>query len=308
MAFKKTLFITYVFLILMGEILFTQQKNNEDIVSKNINELYLEINNLISSSQGKFALAFSEIGNEDNKIFINEDEVFHAASTFKTAVMIEVFRQAKEGRFSLDDSIYVKNEFRSIVDGSSYSLDISEDEGKELYSFIGKYKSIRELVFDMITVSSNLATNLLIDLVGAENVTKTIGNIGAKNLKVLRGVEDIKAFKLGLNNSTTAKDLLIVYESLATNKILDRNACEEMIEILSKQKFNDLIPKYLPKNLKIAHKTGSISKTEHDSGIVFLDNGKKYILVILSTNLENLEEGKELIARISKLIFDYMMD
>lgn len=308
MAFKKTLFITYVFLILMGEILFTQQKNNEDIVSKNINELYLEINNLISSSQGKFALAFSEIGNEDNKIFINEDEVFHAASTFKTAVMIEVFRQAKEGGFSLDDSIYVKNEFRSIVDGSSYSLDISEDEGKELYSFIGKYKSIRELVFDMITVSSNLATNLLIDLVGAENVTKTIGNIGAKNLKVLRGVEDIKAFKLGLNNSTTAKDLLIVYESLATNKILDRNACEEMIEILSKQKFNDLIPKYLPKNLKIAHKTGSISKTEHDSGIVFLDNVKKYILVILSTNLENLEEGKELIARISKLIFDYMMD
>lgn len=308
MAFKKTLFITYVFLILMGEILFTQQKNNEDIVSKNINELYLEINNLISSSQGKFALAFSEIGNEDNKIFINENEVFHAASTFKTAVMIEVFRQAKEGRFSLDDSIYVKNEFRSIVDGSSYSLDISEDEGEELYSFIGKYKSIRELVFDMITVSSNLATNLLIDLVGAENVTKTIGNIGAKNLKVLRGVEDIKAFKLGLNNSTTAKDLLIVYESLATNKILDRNVCEEMIEILSKQKFNDLIPKYLPKNLKIAHKTGSISKTEHDSGIVFLDNGKKYILVILSTNLENVEEGKELIARISKLIFDYMMD
>lgn len=308
MAFKKTLFITYVFLILMGESLFTQQKNNEDIVSKNINELYLEINNLISSSQGKFALAFSEIGNEDNKIFINEDEVFHAASTFKTAVMIEVFRQAKEGRFSLDDSIYVKNEFRSIVDGSSYSLDISEDEGEELYSFIGKYKSIRELVFDMITVSSNLATNLLIDLVGAENVTKTMGNIGAKNLKVLRGVEDIKAFKLGLNNSTTAKDLLIVYESLATNKILDRNACEEMIEILSKQKFNDLIPKYLPKNLKIAHKTGSISKTEHDSGIVFLDNGKKYILVILSTNLENVEEGKELIARISKLIFDYMMD
>lgn len=308
MEFKKTLFIIYVLLILMGEFLFTHQKNNEDIVSKNIDELYLKINNLISSSQGKFALAFSEIGNENNKIFINEDEVFHAASTFKTAVMIEVFRQAREGRFSIDDSIFVKNEFRSIVDGSSYSLDISEDECEELYSFIGKYKSIRELVFDMITVSSNLATNLLIDLVGAEEVTRTMESLGAKNLKVLRGVEDIKAFKLGLNNTTTAKDLLLVYESLATNRILDKDACDQMIEILSKQKFNDLIPKYLPKHIKIAHKTGSISKTEHDSGIVFLDNGKKYVLVILSTNLDNIEEGKELIARISKLIFDYMMD
>ena len=82
-------------------------------------------------------------------MFINEKMIFHAASTMKTPVMIEIFKQAAENKFNLDDSIEVKNEFKSIVDGSTYSMDISDDSGEELYNFIGKRKNHPRVLFSI---------------------------------------------------------------------------------------------------------------------------------------------------------------
>lgn len=276
--------------------------NNSD-PSKLKNILEKEIQN----TKGIFAIAFKEIGNDENKIIINGDEVFHAASTMKTPVMVEVFKQAIFGKFLLEDSIEVKNKFESLVDGSIYSLDVKDDGDDKLYSLIGQKRKIYDLVYDMITVSSNLATNLLIELVSPAMVTLTMEEFGLNNIKVLRGVEDIKAFELGLNNTVTASNLMKLYEMIATHNILNDKSCEEMIKILLDQKFNDKIPKYLPKNVKVAHKTGSINKVEHDSGIVYLPDGRKYVLVILSKDLDSNEAGKETIAKISKLIYDYMI-
>ncbi len=272
----------------------------------NLNPLKQNIEKELSSTAGTFAVAFQEIGNSENQILINESIIFHAASTMKTPVMIEVFKQAGEGKFSLDDSILVKNEFKSIVDGSPYSLDLSSDSDDKLYSLIGQKHKIYDLVYDMITVSSNLATNLLIELVGADKVYQTMKNLGIENLKVLRGVEDIKAYEAGLNNITDALSLMKLYLLIAEKKILFEKDCDAMIRILMDQKFNDKIPKYLPGDVKVAHKTGSISKVEHDSGIVFLPDGKQYVLVILSKELEDATKGKETIARVSKQIYDYM--
>ncbi|MCR4416540.1 MAG: class A beta-lactamase-related serine hydrolase [Ignavibacteria bacterium] len=262
----------------------------------------------IQASKGTFAVAFKEINNDANQLLINGDEVFHAASTMKTAVMVEVFKQAILGKVSLDDSLLVRNEFKSIVDGSVFSLDVKADGDDQIYSLIGKKRRIYDLVYDMITVSSNLATNLLIDLVSPANVTKTMEEYDLHGIKVLRGVEDIKAYELGLNNTVTATDLMKLYELISTNKILTDRSCEEMIKILLDQKFNEKIPKYLPDNVKVAHKTGSISKVEHDSGVIFLPDGRKYVLVVLSKDLDNNEKGIETIARISKLIYDYMTE
>ncbi|PJB01112.1 MAG: serine hydrolase, partial [Ignavibacteria bacterium CG_4_9_14_3_um_filter_36_18] len=139
------------------------------MAQSNIEKLTAEIKNKLDSAKGIYGLVYKDLQTGEN-IFYNEKENFHAASTMKTPVMIEVFKQAEEGSFSLDDSILVKNEFKSIVDSSLYRMDISEDSGENLYQFIGGKKTIRQLVYDMITVSSNLATNILIDLVHAENV------------------------------------------------------------------------------------------------------------------------------------------
>ena len=121
----------------------------------------------------------------------------------KTPLMIEVFNQINEDKFNLYDSILIINQFKSIVDDSFFSLSDIEDSEKDLYEHLGKKKSIYSLVFDMITVSSNFATNLIIDYVGVENVNNTMRKIGANDINVLRGVEDIKAFEKGLNNTTT---------------------------------------------------------------------------------------------------------
>jgi len=297
----------FIILILLFFFENTVTGQNKIHIS-NLSTLKEELENEIQVSKGIFAIAFKEIGNEDNIIIINGDEVFHAASTMKTPVMVEVFRQSIIGRFSLDDSIVVRNEFKSIVDGSTYSLDVKDDGDDKIYSMIGQKRKIYDLVYDMITVSSNLATNLLIDLVEPANVTRTMKEYGLEKIKVLRGVEDLKAYELGLNNTVTANDLMKLFELIATNKILNEQSCNEMIKILLDQKFNDKIPKYLPANVKIAHKTGSISKVEHDSGIVFLPDGRKYVLVVLSKELDDNEKGKETIAKISKLIYDYLTE
>ncbi|NPV10816.1 MAG: serine hydrolase [Ignavibacteria bacterium] len=297
-------FILIIFFFFIGIAVNGQNLKENSKLSRLKEKLESEI----QASKGTFAVAFKEINNDANQLLINGDEVFHAASTMKTAVMVEVFKQAILGKVSLDDSLLVRNEFKSIVDGSVFSLDVKADGDDQIYSLIGKKRRIYDLVYDMITVSSNLATNLLIDLVSPANVTKTMEEYDLHGIKVLRGVEDIKAYELGLNNTVTAKDLMKLYELIATNKILTDRSCEEMIKILLDQKFKEKIPRYLPDNVKVAHKTGSISKVEHDSGVIFLPDGRKYVLVILSKDLDNNEKGIETIARISKLIYDYMTE
>src|SRR5690606_21176661 len=113
------------------------------------------------------------------ELFINEDTVFHAASTMKTPVMIEVYKQSAEGRFQLTDSLPVKNEFYSIVDSSVFGLTVGDDSDDLLYRQIGHNQTIYDLVSQMIQVSSNLATNILIDLVDARKVTQTMRSLGA---------------------------------------------------------------------------------------------------------------------------------
>jgi len=239
----------------------------------------------LSKQKGTFAVAFKDL-KSGNELLINEHDTFHAASTMKTPVMIEVFKQAAKKRFSLSDSLVIKNEFKSIVDSSTYSLDSADDSELDLYKHIGEKRTIYDLVYDMIIASSNLATNMIIELVNAKNVTQTMHRLGAKNIQVLRGVEDDKAFEKGLNNTTTAYDLMVIFEKIARGKTASKEASQAMIKILLDQRFNDIIPAYLPQEVKVAHKTGFITGLHHDSGIVFLPDGRKYVLVLYQKNLK----------------------
>jgi beta-lactamase class A len=264
-----------------------------------------DINTILSAHKGTFAVAFKNL--ETGEIlFINEHEIFHAASTMKTPVMAEVFKQANEGKFNLKDSLTLRNDFRSIVDGSSFTLSQEDDSDHALYEQLGQKKSIDSLVYYMIIVSSNLATNLIIELVDAKKVTDHMRGIGANDMKVLRGVEDGKAFELGLNNVTSAYDLMLLFEKIAKGEMVSKEASEKMERILLDQKFNEIIPAKLPKEVRVAHKTGGIAGVRHDSGIVILPNGKKYVIVLLSKELENEEAGVNAMAEVSKRIYDHV--
>ncbi|NOZ62790.1 MAG: serine hydrolase [Calditrichaeota bacterium] len=253
--------------------------------------------------QATVAVAFEDLPSGAS-LFINEKVQMHAASTMKTPVMIEVFKQAQEGRLRLTDSIEVKNEFRSIVDGSKFSLSEIDDSDDIVYRHLNKKMTIRDLVYQMITVSSNFATNLLIDLVGAENVSATMHSIGAKNIQVLRGVEDLEAFRAGLNNTTDAYDMYLIMKKIALKEVVSPEACDEMIAILVDQRFKDKIPRYLPSTIRVAHKTGWITGIDHDAAIVYLTPEHPYILVVMTKGIKNHVQAQELIGQISKKIFE----
>jgi beta-lactamase class A len=269
-------------------------------------ELLQKIQAELAQHKGMFALAFTDLQTKEQIVW-NGSETFHAASTMKTPVMIEVFKQVAAGKFSLSDSVLVKNEFKSIVDSSLYKLDAGDDSQQELYKLVGSKLPLSELVYQMIILSSNLATNIIMEMVDGKKVTQTMRDMGAKDIMVLRGVEDSKAFAKGLNNSTTAYDLMLIFQQMAEGKIINQKACDDMIRILLDQKHNTMIPALLPKEVKVAHKTGSITGVHHDSGIVFLPDGRKYVLVILSKNLENADTATVSMAKVSEMIYQYTL-
>lgn len=228
------------------------------------------------------------------------DKVYHAASTMKVPVMIELFRQEAEKLLLKSETLAVRNEFKSVVDGSPYSMDFGEDSDDTVYKNIGTSMTLEALNFQMITVSSNFATNLLIDRLGVKNVRATVEALGAYGLEVRRGVEDQKAFDQGIINETTARALFVVMNAIAQGKAVSRPASEAMVEILAAQKFNEGIPQGVPAGTRVAHKTGTITRIHHDAAIVY--GARPCVLVVLTRGLEKEADSDALIARITRAL------
>jgi beta-lactamase class A len=263
-------------------------------------DVMADIQRLIRASGADVAVAFRTLDDRE-ELFIQPDVSFHAASTMKVPVLIELYRQTRAGALSLDAEIPVVNEFHSIVDGSPFTLDPGDDSDAEVYKHIGGSMSYRALAEAMITVSSNFATNLIIEHLGAKNIQKTMDAIGAKEMHVLRGVEDDSAFQKGLNNSTTARALMAVMETIARGKAVDESASSEMVAILKRQTFNSRIPAGLPPGTPVAHKTGEITRIQHDAAIVY--GPRPFVLVILVRGLDDPARGSALAADITRVLY-----
>jgi len=254
----------------------------------------------IADSHAEVGIAFRTV---DGKAewFHNVHQVFHAASTMKVPVMIELFHQVKEGKVRLDEAMVVHNAFHSIVDGSPYTLDPADDSEAELYQAEGQTRTLSALCELMITVSSNFATNLLIERLGVENIRAEVAALGAPEMQVLRGVEDSKAYEKGLNNTTTACALETLMRAIAEGKAVDPEASRQMIAILEKQQFNEGIPAGLPAGTRVAHKTGEITKIHHDAAIVYAP--RPFVLVILIRGMADRKDSAALMAEVTRLLY-----
>ena len=228
----------------------------------------------------------------DFTLDIQSDRSFHAASTMKVPVMIETWRRAREGSLDLSMPLEVKNEFHSIVDSSLYSIE--EDTDDAIYERLGETMTVTELVYQMITVSSNLATNLLIDYLGAELIQNTVNSLDAPGMQVLRGVEDLKAFDLGLSNETTAAALAQIMEAIMLGEAVDPAADRSMVGVMLDAAFNEMIPAGLPEGTRTAHKTGQITRIHHDAAIIYPPQAEPYVLVILIEGLDDDDVSAEL--------------
>ncbi len=261
-------------------------------------------NRIIQDSGAYVGVAYVDLGSTDT-LFINADTSFHAASTMKVPVMIELFRRANTGSFRMDQGLLMVNQFASLVDGSPYTLDMGSDSDSTLYHRIGERVRVDSLLRLMITRSSNFATNTLITLVGADAVTKTMRELGARRIQVLRGVEDGKAFERGLNNTTTARDLALILRALEEGRAASPDATRQMLAILMAQEFNEKIPAGLPPGTRVAHKTGDITAVSHDAAIVYPPGGKPYVLVVLTRGIADGVRSARLIADISSIVYSH---
>ena len=233
----------------------------------------------------------------------NADHYFHAASTMKLAVLLGVFRQIERGELALDAPVHIRNRFTSIVNQEPFMLDLGRDADPDVYGHLGKTLTVRELSYWMITKSSNLATNLLVDVIGINTIQLALDELEIDGIRVLRGVEDSRAFDAGLNNEVTANGLLKLLRLIADGRAYSQKACDEMLEIMLEQQYRSGIPAGLPKAARVAHKTGNISTVHHDAGIVYLDDRKPYVLVVL-TQFQPEQGRGTAVADVSRDIFN----
>jgi beta-lactamase class A len=242
------------------------------------------------------------------RLSIHEDVSMHAASTMKVPVLFELYRQTDAGERSLGDSIRIENRFRSILDSSEYSLTPEDDSDSTLYARIGGYATYRELARLMIVRSSNLATNILIGRVDPRRVRNTMIRLNAQGMRVLRGVEDIPAYRAGLNNTTTAYGFSRVLEAIARCELLTVESCEEIVAILADQEFDAGIPAGVPPGTRVANKTGWITAIDHDGGIVYPPARAPYVLVVLTRGIEDRAAATGLIAGLSRIVWEELVE
>lgn len=237
---------------------------------------------------------------------LNANRWFHAASTIKVAVLFAVFRAVDEGKLQLDDPLHVRNRFLSAIDRKPFQLDTETDGDSGLYKLIGRTAKVDDLADVMITSSSNLATNLLLDFITVEYARDVLRQANVTGVELKRGVSDENAYTAGLNNETTAQGMVDLFGTLR-GEFLSKTSREAVIAILLRQRFDSMLPAQLPSHATVAHKTGEISTASHDCGIVYVPERQPYVVAILTEAKPDADQRRETVAKISKAIFDSLV-
>ena len=234
------------------------------------------------------------------------DRWFHGASTIKIAILLAVYGEIDRGRLAPQSRLHVRNRFLSAYDGSPFRVLADRDADSEVHAAIGKTMRVSELALHMIATSSNLATNLLLDLIGLETVQRTIERFSLTGLDIRRGVEDEKAFEHDIVNRVTASGLVGLLRLIAEERAYSPELSREMLDILHQQEFRKGIPARLPRDVRVAHKTGDISTVAHDAGVVYAPGRKPYVIAILTEWAAEAGSRSSTIASISHAVYDHL--
>lgn len=237
---------------------------------------------------------------------LNAHRWFHAASTIKVPVLLAVYEAVSQHRFEPYSRVHVRNRFLGAVDGKPFRVSQNSDANAAVHAAIGHMMTVQELAEHMIVTSSNLATNLLLDLVGVDAARAALARLHLGGLDLRRGVEDELAWDHGINNRVTAAGLCDAMRLIEEGEAVSPEASRAMLDILHQQRFRSGIPAGLPEVARVAHKTGEISTIAHDAGIVYLDGRDAYVVVILTEWPPEVNGRQETIARISRAVYEYM--
>lgn len=248
------------------------------------------IHSCYADTKAKVSVVLKDLTNDKWIYTLDENRAVSSASTIKILIMIEALRQVLEGKLQLNDKIKIKEE-------DKVNFSIIKDLTIDVYNYI-------DIITLMIIVSDNTATNIIIDLLGYDNINNTAEKLGLKNTKLSRKMMDFKSIKEGRENYTSAMDMAILMENIYKKQIISPDMCDLMIDILKKQKYKDCLGRFLLEDVDIAHKTGGLKNLSHDVGIFYLDN-IDYLLGVFVTEAESDIEAKEIVGKVSKVVFDY---
>lgn len=268
-------------------------------------ELEASLRSVVAASGAEVGLYYRALASDGDSLALSPDLRMHAASTMKVPVMMQLFLDDQEGRRGLDEPIPVTRTFRSIVDGSSFDLPPESDSDTTFYDRVGSEAPARELIDRMITWSSNLATNILIEVAEPDRIGELMTAIGADSMSVLRGVEDIKAFEAGLSNTATARSLGAVMAAVHGSDRFSPEHREGMIEVLARQHFTEGIPTGVPAGVRVANKTGWITGINHDAALVYPGAAMPYVLVVMVRGHPDEDQGAAMTAELSRLVWEY---
>ncbi len=235
----------------------------------------------------------------------------HAASTIKVAVLYALYAAIDERRFGPHRRLHVRNRFISSVDGTPYRVSPGRDGNSEVHAALGKTMRLSELATHMITTSSNLATNLLIDLTGIDYANEKLAAASIDGIELVRGVEDDRAFDAGINNRVTANGLVRLFRAIYESWGVSKLATADMLDILFMQQFRSGIPAGIPPDIRakarIANKTGEISSAAHDAGIVYIAGRKPYVLAVLTEHEPDSGKRMDPVARVSTAVYEWLI-
>lgn len=235
----------------------------------------------------------------------------HAASTIKVAVLYALYVAIDERRFGPHRRLHVRNRFASCVDGAPFRVSPGRDGNSEVHAQLGKTMRLSELATHMIATSSNLATNLLIDLLGIDYIRETIARASIDGVELVRGVEDDAAFEAGINNRVTTNGLVRLLRAIYESWGVSKRGTADMLDILFTQQFRSGIPAGLPSDVRsrarIANKTGEISTAAHDAGIVYIAGRKPYVLAVLTEHEPDSGKRMEPVAKVSTAVYEWLI-
>ena len=250
-----------------------------------------KIEKIISQVEGNVCINFYDL-NKNNSFSVNGDKKVLSASMIKLLILAELMKKIFENKFSLSDTVMMANFMKIGGDGVL----------KELNT--GHHFTLKELATLMIIVSDNQATNILIDFLGMENINQLGKELDLKETFLGRKMMDAEARKKGYDNYTCADDISLLLKLIYQEKLINKEASQLMLDILLRQQQGERLQRYLPSDIKIAHKCGDLDNLENDGGIIWIGD-KAYILVVLTNGMPNLQ-CKQTIGKISKFVYDKM--
>lgn len=272
-------FTVLFFLLLIGAAILSFDKDYSFFKTENLKDV---VSKSLEGTKGDYAIVIQNLKTSES-YGLNKHKVFQPGSLYKVWVMAVVFDEIKNGDLEEDEVL------EATIEELNEEFEIATEEAELTEGSVSM--TVKQALNQMITISHNYAALLL---------TEKVGNSAIMNFLKREGFFESS---IGKPPKTTAADTALFFEKLYKEEIVDPERSQKMIELLLKQQLNDRIPKYLPKDVKVAHKTGELGFYKHDAGIVFAENGD-YIFVVLSETNSPAKTAEE-IANLSKNVYDY---